>query len=56
MDIPQKLVTKLLYDSAVLGYLSENNKKSNFIRYMQSYAHCSLICNRQDMEAMYLHR
>ena len=27
MDIPQKLVTKLLYDSAILGYLSENNKK-----------------------------
>ena len=51
MDVPQKLVIKLLYHSVISGYLPENNKNSNFIRYVQAYAHCSIICNRQDMEA-----
>ena len=50
MDVPQKLVIKLLYDSIISGYLLENNKIKNFMKYVQAYAHCNIICNRQDME------
>ena len=34
------------------GYLSEENENTNLKRYMHPYIHCSIIYNRQNMEAI----
>ena len=34
------------------GYLSEENENTNLKRYTHPYIHCSIIYNRQNMEAI----
>ena len=51
MDVPQKIKIELLCDPAIslLGIYSK--KTINSKRYTNTKTYCSIICNRQGMEA-----
>ena len=53
MEAPQKVKnsTTLQYSNSTSGYLSKENESTNSERYMNSYVHCIVIYNSQDVEA-----
>ena len=53
MGIPQKTktITNVLSSNPTPGYISRNNKNTNFKRYMHRNVHSSPIYSSQDMEA-----
>ena len=53
MKVPQKLKIELSYDPAIpLWVCIRRNSKHKFKEYIYSYVNCSLIHNRQTMEAI----
>ena len=53
MEVPQKIKnrTTIWSSNSTSEYLSEENENTNLKRYVHSHVHCSIIYNRQDMEA-----
>ena len=51
MEVPQKTKNRTKYDWTNPGYSSEEKKNPNMKRYVHSSVHCSIIYNRQDIEA-----
>ena len=53
VEFPQiiKNKTTLWPSNSTSGYISKGIQNTYFKRYMYSYFHCSIIYNKQDMEA-----
>ena len=53
LEGPQKIKKQNCHMALQLHFwvFTKDNENTNLKRYMHLYAHCSIICNSQDMEA-----
>ena len=53
MEMPQKIKNKTTIQprNSTFGYLPKQSQNPNSKRYMHPYVYCSIIYNRQDIEA-----